>query len=200
MLKRRVSVFFGMIEQMENNFYKLSGLLAFLIAWAGMLTAIFTQGINKQKSISLHTANSRKTIILLAILSPLSMLLFMIFTIRWMAPVFDLPLLFIALSMISFAGYILAAWFPAVGGMSGKLHDIFAYGASLLLIPISFILATSPNISLPGRFMNVIACVIMIGSFGILLWYKPARKSYLYYQITYFLIFDLSLLAAGYIR
>ncbi len=185
---------------MKNDFYKLSGLLAFIIAWVGMLIAILTQGKNKQKSISLHTANSKSTIILLGVLSPLSMFLFMIFTTFWMAPTFDLSLSIIVLSIISFAGYILAAWFPAVGGVSGKLHDIFAYGASLLLIPISFILVLSPNISLFGRLMNAIACIIMIGSFGILLWYKPARKSYLYYQITYFLVFDLSLLAAGYIR
>lgn len=165
-----------------------------------MLTAVFVAGKNKQKSISLHTASNKKIILLLAILSPISMSLFMIFAIYWVAPNVSLPTLFAVLSVLSFTGYILAAWFPAVNGLSGKLHDIFAYGASILLIPTSLILATSSGISMFARVMNTAACIIMLGSFAILLWHKPARKSYLYYQITYFLIFDLSLLAAGYIR
>lgn len=187
-----------MIKKMKNEFYKLSGIIAFIVAWTGMLTVIFTQGYNKQKSISLHTATSKSTILLLGVLSPISMILFMVFTTYWLTPTFNLPLLFIVLSILSFTGYILAAWFPAVGGISGKLHDIFAYGASILLFPIAYILAASPSIASFARVMNMLACLVMVGSFALLLWHKPARKNYLYYQVVYFLIFDISLLAAGY--
>lgn len=185
---------------MIDELYKLSGLLGFIIAWFGMLVAVFSQGKHKHKSISLHAANNRRTILLLAILSPISMSLFMVFVAFWLSPNFKLSPMFITLNIIAFAGYILAAWFPAVGGRKEKLHDIFALGASLLLIPISFMLATSSSIPSISRVVNAIAVILMVGIFCILLWHKPARKNYLYYQVVYFLAFDLSLLATGFIQ
>lgn len=184
---------------MIDDLYKWSGLLGFIIAWFGMSVVVFTQGRYKHKSISLHAASSRKTILLLAILSPISMTLFMVFVAFWLAPSLQLSPVFITLNLVAFIGYIIAAWFPAVGGRKEKLHDIFALGASLLLIPISFIVATSSNVLFVTRLINAIAGTLMIGIFCILLWHKPARNSYLYYQIAYFLAFDLSLLATGFI-
>ena len=61
---------------MEVVLYELSGIVAFVLAWSGMLAAVYIQGKDKTKSISLHAAGSRNTFLLLAMLSPIAMLLF----------------------------------------------------------------------------------------------------------------------------
>lgn len=185
---------------MKMDFYKLSGLLAFMIAWAGMLTAIFTQGKDKTKSISLHAASSKKTIMLLAVLSPISMTLFMIFAAKYVAPLLGLSTMFIILNILADAGYILGAWIPATGGVKTRLHNFFSYGASLLLIPVTIMLATAPYASLVSRLISYIALLIMVVILVIMSRNKRVLPNYLYYQIAYFLAFDISLLAAAYIR
>lgn len=184
---------------MNIELYELSGILAFLIAWFGMLLTVLSRGKDKTKSISLHAASSKKTFILLAILSPISMSLFTIFAAKWMTPELSLPPLFIALSVIANTGYILASWIPATKGPKLRLHDFFAYGASLLLVPIAFILATSPNVAAIPRIINVFSLLIMASILDAMLWHKPAKFNYLYFQIAYFLSSGIGLLAAGYI-
>lgn len=184
---------------MKTDFYKLSGLLAFLIAWAGMLLTVFTQGRDKSKSISLHAASDKKTIVLLGVLSPISMTLFMVFAVKYITPLLQLSGSFVVLNILAYLGYILAAWAPATGGTKTKLHNFFSYGASLLLIPISVILVTSPQVSTTSRIISAMF-LITAGAFGYLFWRKPDRSDYLYFQISYFLLFDISLLVAGYIR
>jgi hypothetical protein len=183
-----------------NSFYELSGLLAFVIAWFGMLLAVFSQGADKKKSISLHTASSKKTILLLAILSPISMSLFIIFAVKWMAPALHLPLIFIVLSVLADLGYIVAAWIPSTGGMRTKLHDLFSYGASLFLIPITFILVISPSVVTLAKFINIISFTTLLWVLAIMFRHKRDLSNYLYFQIAYFLAFDAGLLAAGYIK
>lgn len=183
-----------------NNFYELSGLLAFVIAWVGMLLAVFTQGNDKRKSISLHAANSKKTILLLAIFSPISMSLFAVFSIKWMMPNLQLPLIFIPLSIVAYVGYILAAWVPSTGEVKTKIHDLFSYGASLLLVPIMFILVTSTNVATLARYIAFASLAVMLGVLIAMARTRRALPSYLYFQIAYFLAFDISLLASGYIK
>ncbi len=164
-----------------------------------MLVTIFSQGNDKTKSISLHAAASKKTFILLAVLSPISMTLFIVFIIKWMAPTFNLSPVFVILSVVADVGYILAAWVPALEGRRGRLHDILAYGASLLLIPTAFILANSPNIATGSRLVNAVSVLTMLVILCVMVWHKPAKTKYLYYQIAYFLAFDISLLTAAYL-
>lgn len=183
-----------------NRFYEISGLLAFVVAWFGMLLAVFTQGIDKGKSISLHAASSKKTIVLLAVLSPISMFLFATFSIKWMVPNLQLPLVFTALSIVAYTGYILAAWVPSTGGLKTKLHDLFSYSASLLLLPITLTLVNSPNITATARWFSLASITVMLFVFVVMVRRKETLAGYLYFQIAYFLAFDLSLLAAGYIR
>lgn len=200
-VKKLLKVSFVILVDMSvaQELYKYFGLYAFVIAWAGMLTVIINQGRDKARSISLHAASSRKTFLLLAVLSPLSMTLFMMFVVKWMAPKFDLPASFVILNVLAFTGYLLAAWFPAVQGIKGKIHDLFAYGASALLIPIALILATSQTIAIAPRIINGFSFLIMLGILVYLLSNKPARTHYLYFQIIYFLSFDIGLLTAGYL-
>lgn len=184
---------------MNIEFYKLAGLLAFVISWFGMLLVVYSQGNKKSWSISMHAAASKKTIRLLAYLSPISMGLYMIFVVKWVAPTFNLPLAFIVLNVLADTGYILAAWIPYTEGIRAKIHNILAYGASLLAMPIPYILAISPHIATIPRLINAVAFLMMFGILGFLYWYKPAWNHYLHYQIIYFLAFNVSLLAAGYL-
>lgn len=186
-------------RRMKTDLYKLSGLLAFLIAWFGMLITVFTQGKDKSKSISLHAASSKKTIVLLGVLSPLSMFLFMLFAIAYVTPLLSLSTAFVVLNILAYLGYILAAWVPATGGNKTKLHNLFSYGASLLLIPIAIMLLMSPSTAaMPKLIIGVF--LVAAGFFGYLFWSRPERANFLYFQIAYFLLFDISLLAAAYIR
>jgi hypothetical protein len=191
--------YFDKLKQMKT-FYELSGLLAFVIAWFGMLLAVFSQGNDKRKSISLHAASSKKTILLLAILSPISMSLFIVFSVRLMAPALHLPLVFIVMSILADLGYIFAAWIPSTGGVKTKLHDTFSYGASLLLIPITFILVISPNAATLAKVISSTSLMAMLGILATMFRNKRALPHYLYYQIAYFLAFDISLLVTGYIN
>jgi hypothetical protein len=184
---------------MTEQLYKFSGLLGFTIVWSGMLYVVHKQGRDKTKSISLHAAATRDTFLLLAVLSPLSMGLFIIFCLKWLAPSFELSLSFVILTTLANLGYIFAAWVPAGRGIKGKLHDLFAYGASLLLIPITFTLATSANIATLSKAINALACLVMVSIFAVMSMSRAARSTHLYFQIAYFMVFDFSLLATGYL-
>jgi hypothetical protein len=185
---------------MNTEFYKLSGIFAFVIMWTVMLLAIFSQGKDKSKSISMHIADSKKTIAMLAVFAPIAMTLLMIFAVKWVAPLLGLSTTFIVLNVLADACFILAAWVPSTKGRKAKLHDLFSYGASLLLIPITLLLAMSPNASTVSRAISSVTLVAMLGILGTMLRHKRILSSYLHYQILYFLAFDISLLAAGYIR
>jgi hypothetical protein len=163
---------------MEANFYKLSGLLAFLIAWSSMLLAVLSQGSSKGKSISTHIASNKKTILLLGALIPIAMVLLIIFVIKYVAPLLGLSTMFIALNVVAYLGYILAAWVPATGGNRTKLHNIFSYGASVLLVPITMILVASPLVATIPKIISSVflatACV-----FGYLFWRNSDRANFL---------------------
>lgn len=185
---------------MKVSFYEISGIVAFILSWFGMLLSVYTQGRDKTKSISLHAAASKSTFLLLAVLSPITMGLYGVFTIRWITPMYNMPIIFVIASTAAYVGYILAAWVPATRGVKRKLHDIFSYGSSIVLIPVVYIMASTVKIGITPKIINVGALVIMVSVCCALKWYKPAKRNYLYYQIAYFLSFNIALLSVGFIK
>lgn len=184
---------------MSIDIYKFAGILAFLISWSAMLYVVFSQGKNNSWSISLHTAKTKKAILLLAFMSPLTMGLYMLFVIKWMAPTYHLSTLFILLNVIADTGYILAAWVPSIKGTRELIHNILTGGASVLAIAITYILAHSASIAALPRSINAVSTILMILIIGYLVINKSAWKNYLNYQIVYFLAFNIGLLTTGYL-
>ena len=179
--------------------YKLFGILGFALGWTAISLLLFLWDTDKSKSISHNAASNKKAYIMMAVLETIGLPLFIIFVIKWMTPTLGLIPLFSILSVAIAVGLIVASWIP-VTGPKGKIHDFCAYGAGLLFIPTTLILALSSGVSTPARIINIVACLGLSAVTALFLMGKTNQNHHLYYQTASILMFDIAILSAAYIR
>lgn len=135
---------------------------------------------------------------MMAIFETISMTLFALFTIGWLANQYDLSPLFAFCSLLVTIGLTAAAWIP-VTGKNGKLHDLFAWTAALLFMPMLLILTASSNVPSKARLVNAGCLTILFILFTLSKISKSVQRHHLYAQSTYILVFDIGILAAAYL-
>lgn len=180
--------------------YKVFGPTAFLIGWITIVLLIFKIRGNKSMSISKHAAASKLAYVIMLIMQLIVLPMFFVFAAKWLAPTFNLPAFFTVCIGIASLGLLIAALIPDTIGWKSTVHGLAGYGAALLFVPILTTLYLSASISSSAR--NIILLVLLyemaaITWFGVV---ERAKNHHLYLQSAYIVLFDLSLLAAAYIR
>lgn len=180
--------------------YRICGFLSFALGWLGIILLLARWDRDKAKSISEHAAANKITYALMALLEPIILIFFVLFTVRWLAPTYKLSIVFSVCCIGAALGLLIAAWIPAVKGIKGRIHDMVAYGAAVLFMPTTLLLAVSAYVDTPVKIINYISFLLMFSIFMFFLFNKAAKNHHLYYQSAYILIFDIGLLSAALMR
>ncbi len=178
--------------------YKWFGILALVTSWAAIILVLTRGGSDRTLSISHHAAKHKKGFFTMAILQSIACISFILFGVKWLAPTLELPIAFSVSFVAISVGLLIAAWVPTVEGIKRKIHNITAYGATVLLLPTILLVATSPNVSVVGKVAAYTAAASMTIIFTILLTAKKAKAGYLYLQVAYWLAFDIGLFTAAF--
>lgn len=180
--------------------YKLLGPIAFSIAWLTIAFLVYNWRGDKSMSISKRAAAHKSAFWMMLVAESVIFPMFFLFAVKWIAPTFNLPPLFTVFVGVSFIGFLLAAYIPDKDGWQRKVHALCAYGASLIFIPTLTILYLSPNVSSFARNFSLFAVIYQLVAVTLFATFENAKNHHLYFQGVYFLLFDLSMLAAAYIR
>lgn len=180
---------------MSPDVYKAFGAIGFAISWFAIALLLFTQEVQQGDS----TSHSQNAFTMTALLESVALTLFALFTVKWMAPTFNLPTVFSVFCTAIAVCMLIAAWFP-VTGPQAKLHDFMAHAAALLCIPVVLILVFAPNISSVATFVNSVVLMWLVGITLLFIKSKTVRTHRLYFQSIYIFIFDIALLSAVYLR
>lgn len=174
---------------------RLFGLFGFVIGWLAIILLLVLWGADRHRSISHHAANKKISYYTMAILETISLSFFLAFCLLWLAPEYDLSLLFSVFSTITTLGFALAAWIP-VTGKRGKLHDRLAGAATLSMIPMLLILTLSDQLPSQARLINAFCLLVLAVLFTI---FKASKENHLVIQVSYILVFDLAILATAFL-
>ena len=174
--------------------------ISFFGTWGAVLYLLYKWRGDKSMSISRHAAKHKKAYLLMLIVETITFSLFFLFVYKWFVPTFKLPSFFNVLIAVSCGGFIVAALIPDVSGRKGIIHSLSAYTASMVFIPALALMFVSYEISNYAKVVIIFALIFQLGSVSAFMVIKNAKNYHLYIQSMYFLVFDLSLLAATYIR
>lgn len=180
--------------------YKWFGVLALVTSWTAIILVLTKWESDRTLSISHHAAKSRNSFFTLALLQSVACVSFILFGVKWMAPTLKLPAAFSVCFVAISISLLIAAWVPTVEGIRRTVHNLTAYGATVLLLPTILLVATASGVSLVGRIVAYLAAISMTAIFTILVATKKAKNSYLYLQCGYWLAFDIGLFTAAFVR
>lgn len=170
------------------------------ITWAAVAFLVYQWRGDKSMSISKHAAAHKSAYLMMLIVESLVLPMFFLFIAFWLVPTFDLHILLSFLVGLASTGLLIAAWIPDITGWKGKVHGLSAYGAAMLFVPASTVLFLSPNISVFARNMALFVLMYEVVAVTCFTVFEKVKSYHLYAQGAYILLFDLSILAAAYIR
>ncbi|TXG78123.1 hypothetical protein E6P97_00285 [Patescibacteria group bacterium] len=147
----------------------------------------------KHVSISERAIASTRSYRLMALVQTAMLPVYVAFVVKWLIPTYSLPVLFGVLTIFSALGLIAAAWIPQ-RGKTYVVHELLAYGASFLFIPMSLLLAVSSEVSIIMRVFCGVGAAYMATSVVLFSTTKWVKRYHLYFQVVYFALFHLAVL------
>lgn len=183
----------------SSEIYKLFGPISITMLWSSVAFLAFNWRGDKSMTISKHAAAHKSAYFMMLAVQTIVFPMFILFVSKWLVPTFDLPSFLSVLTFISFTSFLIAAYIPDKEGRQSDFHAYFAYGAALLLIPALTILYLSPNISAFSRFVTLLVLIYQLVAMTAAVTTKQTSKYQLYFQVAYFLLFDVAVLIITYI-
>ncbi len=180
--------------------YKYLGLVYFAVIWAAMLYILGRKPHDKTKTISRHVAMYRKTFIMFAIVRTVALPLWVLFAFGWLVPALDLPIIATVLLATSIGADMVSAWVPAVDGLKGKIHSLSAFAVAAMYVPLSFLFAISSHVSELAKAIIWIDILLMLILWILFMAHRKSKEYYLYFQLTYFILFDTAFLSAAFLK
>lgn len=180
--------------------YKSFGILSFVVLWSGLIFMIRKWPGNRSMSYSSHAAATKSGSIYYFAMFSLHLALFYTFIDRWFVPTFQLPNMFLVLSLAAVFGQFVAVCVPTTGGRKTTIHDAASYVAFTLLIPLSVMIAVSPNVTMAGRIAASIAATFMTLLGVSFVFVKATMDHFIIFQTLYAASFHVALLVAIYVR
>lgn len=179
--------------------YKIFGPLCALAVWVAMIVIIKKWPGNRSMTISAHAAAYKEAYLLFAIVRTIANPFFALFMFGWFVPALQLPAIASVLIGLWLLGDLVTAWTPQAPGWKGTVHKVAAYAMASFFLPLAIIIAESPVITDAAKTI-VTLCIIAMASFwAIFIVSKKSKDYYLYFQLTYFFLFDLTFLSAAFL-
>ncbi len=179
--------------------YKIFGPLSVVAIWAAMLFIIKKWPGHRGMTVSSHAAAYKEAYLLLAVVCSISYPFFALFMFGWFIPALRLPLVFSWLTGLILILDCIIAWVPQHPGWKGVVHKLGAYAMASTFLPFAIMLALAPAVSSTARAV-IWACTLLMALFWVIfIVSKKSKEYYLYFQLTYFFLFDLTFLSAAFL-
>jgi hypothetical protein len=176
------------------------GVLSIALCWLSLLLLLVKWRGDKSMSLSQYAAAHPKSYVTMAILESIFLPMYFVFIATWFSYTFHLPPIFVVLNAITVIGLLIAAWIPHTGGKKAKIHTIAAYPAYVSMMLITLLIAFSDSISTPARVFGFAAFAYMLVSSYLLVKHELGRANFLYLQVAFLVIMDITILLATYVR
>jgi len=179
--------------------YKIFGPLCAGAIWAAMMVIIKKWPGNRSMTISAHAAAYKEAYLFFAIVRTVANPFFALFMFGWFIPTLQLPISASILVGLWLVGDLVTAWIPQVVGWKGTVHKVAAYAMASVFLPLGIIIALSPIITDTAQTV-VTVCLSSMALYWLIYVVSERSKDYfLYFQLTYFLLFDATFLAAAFL-
>lgn len=180
-------------------FLEYLGLITVLLSWIGGAYLLRTRRAGRYTTISKHgAADMRAKLLFGGILCVLGGL-FYYWLLAWLTPELQLPLIFVILATIAIIGQITAGVVPDTTEGRKRTHRTAAAIMSALYLPLAILILFS-NITPVAWFICSVLFAYMVIAFCVLSIFRRAKIAYLFFQVSYIVIFQLLILTAGYVR
>ena len=133
-----------MLPNEDLHYFGLYGLLFGTVAVVIML---YKWRGDKSMTLSLHAASHPSAYLTMGIAATVTALFIYPFFFWWFAPTLQLPPLFNWCIGIAAICQLLIGWIPDKPGRLSRVHNVLAFVAGAMIIPITILIALSLNIS-----------------------------------------------------
>lgn len=180
--------------------YKYLGIIIIALAWLIGGVVVYKWPGGKHMSVSRHAASNKTAYYIMAIMQTIGFPILALWVVEWFSPTFHKSVLFNTLNLVMISGFLLAAWVPDIKGIRRRIHELSAYGAAFLMIPICLIILLSARASSLAHLISAVAVIYMLTSFLLFVFKEKVREYHLYFQVVYIALFDVSILVAAYTK
>ncbi len=176
----------------------LASLVLFLMAIFIVLTKVTR---NPCWTASQHAASDQKVWVLYELVLSTALILFYLFCLKWFIPHFSLPYIFTILLTIIVTMKLVGNWLPdkSDGSLVTRLHRLLYYISGSFLLVLLLLVAISASFSTFSRVLASSVIVISIVFLILLLFDRKSHEKFLWYQLTYFLLFLAVIFNAAYL-
>lgn len=150
-------------------------------------------------TFSQHVIVSRWSKIYYALLFLATLPLLAWFIGGWLVPQKQLPDAFVWVAYIAVIFQIVCTWFPEVGGWRTVTHRVLTAISGVAMLPLVWMVATTPSLSVVVRFSAWIALGFMSWLLAIALSNQKGYRWALLLQIGYYAAFFIVLLLVTYV-
>jgi hypothetical protein len=179
--------------------YKIFGPLCAAAVWAAILIIVKKWPGHRSMTISAHAAAYKEAYLFFAIVRSFANPFFALFLFGWFIPALRLPTVASVLAALFLVFDLVTAWIPQVPGWKGTVHKVTAYAMASLYLPLAVIIALSPEVSDTARVIIYGCITAMVVYWGIFAVSKKPKEYFLYFQMTYFILFDTVFLSAAFL-
>ncbi len=181
----------------ELTFYL--GYISIALLAAGLTFVVLKWPHGVQYTFSQHVAPRNSSSIFYSFLFIVTLTLLQIFFASYFIPVFELPILFTQLLVISWVAQILCTFFPERGKEKTKIHRVFA-GISAACLPLLLaLLAVWPTIDGFDKILTGACLVIMLDILCLALFTQFRKTHALVLQIAYNVAFFIPIFFIAYL-
>ncbi len=176
----------------------LASLILFLAAIHIVLSKVPTMS---SRTASQHAANSKKVWVLYELVLSMALILFYFFCTKWFIPHFRLPNIFTILLTAIVSMQLIGNWLPdkSDGSLITRLHRLLYYVSGSLLPVLIWLIASSENFSVFSRILAGAAIGISVVFLILVLFVRKSHEKYLWFQLSYFLLFLAVIFNASYL-
>lgn len=155
---------------------------------------------DKSMTLSLHAASHPGAYVTMGIAATVTAVFIYPFFFWWFAPTLQLPTLFNWCIGIAAICQILIGWIPDRPGKLSRIHNVLAFIAGAMIMPITILVALSPAISPILKYLSFTYLGLSLLFIFLYFFVRTIRKHSLIYQMIFYWVFFIIILSAAYLR
>ena len=185
---------------LPNEDLRYFGLYGLLFGTLAVILMLYKWRGNKSMTLSLHAASHPSAYITMGIAATVTAICIYPFFFWWFTPTLKLPVLFNWCIGIAAICQILIGWIPDKPGRLSRIHNILAFIAGAMIIPITIFIALSPVVSSALKYSAFVYLGLSLVFIFLYFFVRSTRKHTLVYQMIFYWGFFTIILSAAYLH
>lgn len=175
------------------------GIISIVLMWTAIGVLLKRHAPTKHKAVSSHAAQKKTYALWFAVVEAPLTILFGVFMFGWFIPAYDLGFWFSVFTGFVVGGLFGASVVPQATGWRYATHQVFAFTLAIgMLLTNAYFLLDTDTASF-GRLLALVGLVYMSAVWA--LGFSKSRvlsEHFLYFQLAYFISYDIPLLTITY--